>query len=362
MRVNGSNGMRRQFQAPLHFGAGRRPLTPLEKRAAKSRVVPRMSLLTGTTHPVLAQKISNSLEVPLAPIEALRFAGGEWYMRPKETLRGADVFVIQTANTGTVNDDILQTGILLDTAKRSSTSSITLVHPYLPYGRQERKDKPHAPISARLIADFFIMAGAERLITLNMHASAVEGFYNITVDNLRGEYVLINFLQGIFKNIKSLSIASPDIGRLKMAERIAKILFPKTYFNHLVAIRKKRNKPGHVQESTVVSGRVRGRAIIVIDDMIDGGGTMRSAGRVLKKKGASSIIAAAVHPVFSGEAVIKLSLDENFERIVVTDTINIPEANSLPEKFEVVSIAPLLAEIIRRTFLGESLEGYLEVG
>ncbi len=340
----------------------------IETMAKRQRGNPMIALVPGPTRSALPGKIANKLGVPLTPIEHFMFNSGEPYIRAMDSLRYHDVFLIQTHNPPNLANDLISTFILCQALKLQSVSSLTVVKTYHEFSRQERKDKPHAPISAKWVADNFNMLGVDNLITMNLHAAAIEGYYKMPLHNLMGEIVLTNHISRMFGRKKSWFFASPDVGRIKMAKRSAEKAFKKDSLEHTVVISKGKLMQMGAQavadESFVASdpAKVRGRAGVLIDDIIDGGTTMFKAAQALKKAGADEIYAAGVHPVLSKGAVEKLISSGLFAGIFVTDTIELDRLGELPSMFKVVSLAPFLAEVIKRTFVGQSLSDLREVG
>jgi len=308
----------------------------------------RMSLYTGRTHPDLAQEVAEHLGVELGHPNLVEFANGEIRPRFAESIRGSDVFIMQThfgIDGRSINDSIMEQLIMIDTAYRASAKRITAVCPFYGYARQDRKAEGREPITARLVADLFRAAGAKRMVSIDLHSGQIQGFFDGPVDHLtalpvRERYVRQNGQQGMV-------IVAPDAGRVKVAERFAQHL---TDMDADVAFINKRRPKGstNVVEAKEVIGEVDGRCCIITDDMIDTGGTAVSAAELLLKRGASEVWAMATHGVLSGPAVSRLR-DSPFTRVVLTNTLPLPTTEQLPQ-LEVLSIAPIIAEALAAVF------------
>jgi len=305
----------------------------------------RLILLSGTANRPLAERISENLRIPLSPMEIFKFANDNTFVKIEENIRKRDVFVIQSCSRP-VNDNLMELLIVLDACKRASASSITAVMPYYAYARSEKKDQPRIPITAKLVADLLTVAGAGRLITMDLHAEAIQGFFNIPVDHLYALPVMLDFFRS--NNFENLTVVSPDTGGVARARAYA------TRLGADLAIIDKR-RTGNVDKAEVLNvvGEVKGRTCLLIDDIIDTAGSITRAAKALQERGASKICAAAVHPVFSNDGLQKLH-DSAIEEVIVTDTIPLPEAGP-HDKVKVVSIAGLLAEAIKRIHTGESV-------
>ncbi len=302
-----------------------------------------LKLITGNANPVFAQKIAEYLHTPLVDTLVTRFSDGEIRVQIKENVRGADVFVIQPL-TYPANDNIMELLLILDALKRSSTHRITAVIPYFAYARQDRKDRPRVPISAKLLADIIQKAGAQRVLTVDLHSAQIQGFFDCPVDNLYALPVILEYLKE--KNIPNMVVVSPDAGGVERARMLANRLGAS-----LAIIYKKRPAP-NVVETLDVIGDIEGKNAIIIDDIIDTAGTIVAAANMLKEKGAKSVIAACTHPVFSGPAIERLKNSE-IEEVIVTDTI--PTEGKEFDKLTVLSVAELVGEAIKRINIESSV-------
>jgi len=308
-------------------------------------MIKELVLLSGTANRVLAEKISAYLKVPLAGMEVFKFANDNTFVKIKDNIRKRDVFVIQSCPRP-VNDNLMELLIILDACKRASASSITAVVPYYPYARSEKKDQPRVPITAKLVADLLTVSGAGRIITMDLHAEAIQGFFDIPVDHLYALPVILKYFSG--KKYKDMTVVSPDTGGVARARAYASRLKA-----DLAIIDKRRVGNEDKTEILNVIGEVEGRTCLLVDDIIDTAGSIAKAARVLKDRGASKICCAAIHPVFSEDGLKRVH-DSPIEEAIVTDTIPLP--NTGPhDKMQVVSVAELLGEAIRRIYTGESV-------
>jgi len=298
----------------------------------------------GTAHPALVKEICEYLGVPAGSLLVEKFSDGECHVQVLENVRGADVFVIQPTNPPAEN--LLELLLLIDAFKRSSAERITAVIPYYGYARQERKDKPRVPISAKLIADLIVAAGAHRVLTMDLHAPAIQGFFNVPVDHLYAMPVLIRQIEAW--NLPDLTIVSPDAGGVERAR-----MYAKRCKAELAIIDKRRSAP-NVAESIQVIGDVAGRHCVITDDIVDTAGTLAGAVKALMAAGAASVRGCFTHPVLSGQAIERL-MESSITAIAVTNTIPLDESRRSCEKIEVLSVAPLLGEAIRRTHTNSSI-------
>lgn len=307
----------------------------------------RMVLVSGTSNPTLSKKISEFLDVPLVNPQIRRFANGEIYCEMEKNVRGADVFVIQST-CAPVNENLMELLIVVDALKRASANSITAVVPHYGYSRQDRKGAPRTPITAKLVADMMTVAGASRVVTMDLHAGQIQGFFNIPFDNIFASPVLLEYIQ---KNLDrtNLITVSPDAGGVERVRHYAKKLQA-----DLALIDKRRTGP-NVAEAMNVIGDVAGKDCIIIDDMIDTAGTLVQAAKALRKNGAKRIYAAATHPVFSDPAIQRIAECEELEAVLVTDTIPLSENARKLDKIKVVTTADILAKAIHRTFNHDSV-------
>jgi ribose-phosphate pyrophosphokinase len=298
-----------------------------------------LHLLTGNANPQLARAIADYLGVPLTPTEVGRFSDGEIWVRIAESVRGADVFVLQPTCPPT-SDTIIELLIILDALKRASARRITAVVPYFGYARQEKKVKPREPITAKLMADVITMAGASRVLTVDLHTLSIQGFFNIPVDNLPAGPILAQDMEARGLGGDATVVVSPDVGGVGTAKALADRL------NSGLAIIAKRRPGANQVEILEVIGELKGKRAILLDDIIDTGGSIVSAAAAIAERGAREVYAYATHPVLSDEAAARLQASPICE-VVVTDTIPVPPEKRLP-KVRVLSVAPLLAEAIRR--------------
>ena len=297
-------------------------------------------LASGRAFPELADEVASLLGVDLVPTRALTYANSEIYVRFEESVRGADAFVIQS-HPAPVNEWLMEQLIMIDALKRASAKRITVVSPFYPYGRQDKKHAGREPISARLIADLYKTAGADRLMSIDLHASQIQGFFDGPVDHLIALPVLEDYIKATYP-LDNLTVVSPDAGRVRLAD---------AYTDRLgapLAIIHKRRDPNKANEVAVgeVVGDVRGRVCLLVDDMIDTAGTIAAAAHTLKEHGASAVIAAATHPILSGPAAERLN-SAPFEEVIVTNTLPIPDGVNVPN-LTTLSVAPLIAEAIRQ--------------
>ncbi|MCX6165485.1 MAG: ribose-phosphate pyrophosphokinase [Ignavibacteriae bacterium] len=309
--------------------------------------MPNLKIFSGRNSTGLAKDITKKLNLELGDCDIKTFSDGEIWIKYNENIRGCDVFVVQS--TDSPADNLLELLIMLDAAKRSSAARVNAVIPYFGYARQDRKDQPRVSITAKLIANLIEKAGADRVITMDLHAAQIQGFFDIPVDHLYGSAV---FLKHFFDmNIPNLAVASPDVGGIKMARAYAKRLHA-----DLIVIDKRRPKP-NVAEVMNIIGEVNGKNVIIIDDLIDTAGTFVNAVNALKEKGALEVYGACTHPILSGEAINRIN-DLPVKKLFVTDTIPLHKES---DKIEVKSVASLFAEAIKRTNENESISSLFEV-
>ncbi len=307
----------------------------------------RMVLVSGTSNPTLSKKISEFLDVPLVNPQLRRFANGEVYCEIEKNVRGADVFVIQST-CAPVNENLMELLIIIDALKRASAKSITAVVPHYGYSRQDRKSAPRTPITAKLVADMMTIAGSSRVITMDLHAGQIQGFFNIPFDNIFASPVILEWVQ---KNLDptNLITVSPDAGGVERVRYYAKRM------NADLALIDKRRTGPNVAEAMNVIGDVSGKDCLIIDDMIDTAGTLVQAAKALRKNGAKKIYAASTHPVFSDPAIQRISECAELEAVIVTDTIPLSENARKLDKIKVVTTADILAKAIHRTFNHDSV-------
>lgn len=312
--------------------------------------VPRrgFKLLAGTANRALADEIARTLDVELTKVTTSRFADGEIFARIDENVRGHDVFIVQPTNPPAEN--IMELLLLIDAARRASAARITCVMPYYGYSRQDRKDQPRVAIGAKLVANMIVGAGADRVLGIDFHQHALQGFFDIPVDHLYAAPVLTSHYRK--KQLKDLVVVAPDVGSAKMARGFAKRL------NGTFAIIDKRRPAANVSEVLNVVGEVAGRDCLIPDDMIDTAGTVSEAARALKALGANDIYVCATHALLSGPAVERLK-SAPIAEVTVTDTISLPAARRF-EKLRVLSVGELLAKAIRYTHSDESVSSLFE--
>ena len=299
-------------------------------------------IFSGTANIEFSKKISQYLSLPLSEASSKRFSDGEISVQIGESVRGKDVFVVQPT-CAPANDNLMELLVVTDALKRSSASSITAVVPYFGYARQDRKAAPRVPITAKLVADMMQTAGVDRVVTIDLHAGQIQGFFDIPVDNLYGSIVFNDYLKN--RNFQNPIIASPDIGGVARARSVAKALGL-----DIVIVDKRREKANESEVMNVI-GDVNGKDVILVDDMIDTGGTIVKAARAFKDRAATSVIACCTHAVLSGKAYENLKEDA-LDELVVTDTIPLKEPS---DKIKVLSVAPIFGEVIRRVYHNESV-------
>jgi ribose-phosphate pyrophosphokinase len=304
-----------------------------------------IALFTGTSNPPLAKKISSYLDLPIGGAKVGTFSDGEIQIEIDENVRSLDVFVIQST-CSPVNDNLVELLLMIDAFKRSSARRITAVIPYFGYARQDKKVAPRVPISAKLVADMLTVAGANKLITMDLHAGQIQGFFDIPVDNIFAAPVLIEYIRSQFRN--SLAIVSPDAGGVERARAFAKRLDA-----DLAIIDKRRSAPNQAKAMAVI-GDVRDKVTVILDDMADTAGTLTEAGEALKNAGAKEIHACCAHAVLSGPALDRIS-NSILKSLVVTDTIPLGEKVEACDKIKVLTISQLVGEAIIRSFRGESV-------
>ena len=307
-----------------------------------------LMLFTGRAHPELAAEVARELGVEITPTTAYDFANGEIFVRFEESVRGCDAFVIQS-HSAPLNDWIMEQLIMVDALKRASAKRITVVVPFYGYARQDKKHRGREPISARLMADLFKTAGANRMMTVDLHTSQIQGFFDGPVDHLFALPLLADHVAASVSDRSRLTVVSPDAGRVRVAERWTDRL------GSPLAIIHKRRDPDVPNDAKVleVVGDVQGRVCVIVDDMIDTGGTIVKAADALFENGAADVIVAATHAVLSGPAVDRLK-NSRISEVVVTDTLPIPAERRF-DKLTVLPIAPILAHAIREVFTDGSV-------
>ena len=304
-----------------------------------------MKLFGGTSNPNLTQTVCDYLGTTPAKITATTFSDGETQVEIHENIRGMDVFVLQSTSTP-VNDNIMQLLIIMDALRRASAARITAVIPYYGYGRQDRKVKPRVLISAKLVAELITTAGAHRVVSMDLHAGQIQGYFNIPVDNIFAAPILLKHIRSHFED--NLVIVSPDAGGVERARAFAKRLEAS-----LAIIDKRRDAP-NIAEAMNIIGEVKGKTAIILDDMVDTAGTLVQASKALKDRGVSNVYACVTHPVLSGPAIKRIE-DSPIDQLVVTDTIPLNEKAQKCSKIIILSVAELLGETIKRIYSSHSV-------
>jgi ribose-phosphate pyrophosphokinase len=305
-----------------------------------------MKILSGNSNRFLAEKISQHLNVQLLEADITRFADNEVYVEIKENVRGEDIFIIQSTSCP-ANDNIMELLIIIDALKRASAKRITAVIPYFGYARQDRKSLPRTPISAKLVADIITKSGADRVLTMDLHATQIQGFFDIPVDNLFAAPVFSEDIKETFKD-RNPMIISPDVGGMVRARAIAKKIDAE-----LGIVDKRRPKAG-VSEVMNIIGDVAGKDCIIVDDIVDSGGTLCNAGEALINAGALSVSAYITHGILSGTAIDKVK-NSKFEKLVITDSIDQHDNITSESKIKILSIAKLFSVAINNTTLEKSV-------
>ncbi|MGD8846321.1 MAG: ribose-phosphate pyrophosphokinase [Desulfobacteraceae bacterium] len=302
-------------------------------------------IFAGNSNPELAEKICDFLEMPIGGAQLSTFSDGEIQIEIKDNVRMKDVFIIQST-CDPVNKNLMELLLMIDALKRASASCITAVIPYYGYARQDKKVAPRVPISAKLVADMITLAGATRMITMDLHAGQIQGFFNIPVDNLYAAPVLLEYMRQHFLN--DIVIVSPDAGGVERARAFAKRLQA-----DLAIVDKRRSAPNEAKAMAVI-GDVEGKTAIILDDMTDTAGTLTEAAGVLMEQGAKEVHACCAHPVLSGPALERIE-NSALQSLVVTDTIPLKPQAARSEKIKVLSISRLVGEAIIRSYRGDSV-------
>jgi ribose-phosphate pyrophosphokinase len=306
----------------------------------------KIKVFSGNSNPALALKICDALTVPLGAARVRRFSDGEVMVEINENVRGRDVYVIQ-ATCAPTNDNLMELLVMTDALKRASAATITAVIPYYGYARQDRKAAPRTPITAKLVADLITKAGIDRVVTVDLHAGQIQGFFDIPVDNLYAAPVILNHLKNRFDG-QPVVMVSPDAGGTERARAFAKRLECS-----LAVIDKRRTGP-NVAEVMHLIGDVRNKIAVILDDMVDTAGTLTQAAKALKDNGATAVYACATHGVLSGPAIERIN-NSDIAEIVLTDTIPLGDKETLTSKITMLSVSGLLAEAIRRIHEDESV-------
>lgn len=310
-----------------------------------------IKILCGNSHTGLAELVARRLDLQVSPVLVLQQSNGENTVTVGESVRDQDVFILQTGSStvaGGVNDHLMELCILISACRAASARRITAVVPCYPYARQDKKDKSRAPITAKLVANLITVAGADHLITMDLHASQIQGFFNVPVDNLCAEPILLNYISSHIPDHRSAIIVSPDAGGVKRCTCIADRLDL-----DFAIIHKERKKANEVANMVLV-GSVQGRTAIIVDDMADTCGTLCLAAETLKEHGAETIYAMVIHPILSGDAVIRIR-NSPIHRLIVTNTVPSHPSVALCDRIVILDVSATLAEAVRRTHNGESL-------
>ena len=305
-----------------------------------------IAFFSGNSNPVLAKKICSHLQIPLGEAKITSFSDGEIQIEINENVRLRDVFVLQST-CSPVNDNLIELLLMIDAFKRSSASRITAVIPYYGYSRQDKKVAPRVPISSKLVADLITVSGANRVITMDLHAGQIQGFFDIPVDNLFATPIILNHIKNNFST-ENLVIISPDAGGVERARAFAKRLNV-----DLAIVDKRRLKPNEAKAMAVI-GDVSNKVAIILDDMADTAGTLTEAASVLIKEGAKEVHACCSHPVLSGPAIRRID-ESQLESLIVTDTIPLKPEAAACQKIKVLTIAELVGEAILRSHKGDSI-------
>ena len=301
----------------------------------------KVKLFAGRASMELANKIADSYGIPLGNVIINTFSDGEFQPSFEESVRGSDVFIIQS--TFPPADNLMELLMMIDAAKRASARRIVAIIPYFGLARQDRKDKPRVPIGAKLVANMLAAAGVTRIMTMDLHADQIQGFFEVPVDHLFASTIFIPYIKSL--NLENLTMASPDMGGTKRANAYAKFLHAE------VAVCYKQRKKANVIEDMFLIGDVEGKDVIIVDDMVDTAGTLVKAAAIMKEKGALSVRAIATHPILSGEAYERIENSELTE-LIVTDSIPLSQQSS---KIKVLSVADLFSHIIKKVFNHESI-------
>ncbi|HLF71818.1 MAG TPA: ribose-phosphate pyrophosphokinase [Dehalococcoidia bacterium] len=305
-----------------------------------------LSIFSGRAHPALAQSVCSHLEMPLGACDIFEFSNENIFVRIQENVRSRDVYLMQSL-CSPVNTSVMELLIMIDAFRRASAGRITAVIPYFAYGRSDKKDQPRVPITARLLANLIETAGADRVLTIDLHASQIQGFFNIPVDELTALSHITDYFKT--RDLSDVTVLATDVGGEKRARNAARLLG-----TPLAIVLKERigNEERTVAQNLI--GEVKDRHVYIIDDEIDTGGTIMSAAEIALSKGARSVTVACVHPILSGTAVQRICGSDDVEELVITDTIPLRDGNTHP-KITVLSIAPLLGEAIKRINSGQSV-------
>ena len=309
-----------------------------------------LKIFSGRSNPTLSKKIVESLGIGLGQLTIKNFADGELWIKFEENIRGTDVFIIQSTNSPAEN--IMELVLIIDAAVRASANTVTAVIPYFGYGRQDRKDNPRVPISSRVMVDLITATGANRIITMDLHSTQIQGFATIPFDHLYSRMVLQDAINSLELDPKNSVVLSPDVGSARMSQAYAKRLGM-----HFALIDKRRYAPNKAQVMHLI-GDLKDKHVLIIDDMIDTAGTIVNAANEAKENGAISVTAIATHALLSVPAIDRIK-ESNIEKLVVTDTVSIEDEKKLGN-MEIVTVANVFGEAIRRVYDGESVSALFE--
>ena len=304
-----------------------------------------LKIFSGRSNPILSKRIVDHLGLKLGDVTIRTFADGELWVKFEENIRGKDVFIIQSTNGPAEN--LIELFLLIDAAVRASAQRVTAVIPYFGYGRQDRKDQPRVPISSRVMVDILTATGADRIISMDLHSTQIQGFASIPFDHIYSRMVLLDKLKSLDLNREECTVLSPDVGSAAMGQSYAKRLG-----FHFALIDKRRYAPNKAEVSHLI-GDLKGKDVLIIDDMIDTAGTTVSASKAAVDEGANSVIAVATHGVLSGPAIERLK-SAPINKIIITDTIAVSDDKKIP-KMDIVSVADVFSEAIKRIHKGESV-------
>ncbi|MBT5781796.1 MAG: ribose-phosphate pyrophosphokinase [Candidatus Marinimicrobia bacterium] len=310
----------------------------------------KLKIFSGRSNPVLADKVALALGRQLGKVSIRTFSDGELWVKYEENIRGHDVFIIQSTNGPSEN--IIELTLMVDAAVRASADTVTVVVPYFGYGRQDRKDQPRVPISSRVMIDILTVMGADRIITMDLHSTQIQGFAKIPFDNLYSRSIILESIASESFDPKNSVVLAPDVGSAKMSQGYAKNLGM-----HFALIDKRRYAPNKAEVSHLI-GDLNGMDVLIIDDMIDTAGTTVNAAEAALEKGATSVTAIATHGVLSGPAIERLNTSQ-IKKIIITDTILIPKEKNL-EKMKIVSVSEVFAKAVDRVHNGESVSALFE--
>jgi ribose-phosphate pyrophosphokinase len=310
----------------------------------------KLKIFSGRSNPVLADKVALALGRQLGKVSIRTFSDGELWVKYEENIRGHDVFIIQSTNGPSEN--IIELTLMVDAAVRASADTVTVVVPYFGYGRQDRKDQPRVPISSRVMIDILTVMGADRIITMDLHSTQIQGFAKIPFDNLYSRSIILESIASESFDPKNSVVLAPDVGSAKMSQGYAKNLGM-----HFALIDKRRYAPNKAEVSHLI-GDLNGMDVLIIDDMIDTAGTTVNAAEAALEKGATSVTAIATHGVLSGPAIERLNISQ-IKKIIITDTILISKEKNL-EKMKIVSVSEVFAKAVDRVHNGESVSALFE--